>query len=51
MVLLILVGIYVDSDVWIEFNTYEEFAKIFVECHPDIIAFDFVKEYPDFSVE
>ena len=42
---------YVDSDDWININAYEELVKIVIEYHPDIIAYDFIKEYSCFSVE
>lgn len=42
---------YVDSDDWIDINAYEELMKFSIEYHPDIIAYDFIKEYLDFNME
>ncbi len=42
---------YVDSDDWIEINTYKELVKLLQVYHPDVLTFNFIKEYSDYSVE
>ena len=42
---------YVDSDDWIDVNTYEELMHLAFKYNPDIIAFDFIKQYSDFKIE
>ncbi len=42
---------FVDSDDWIEIDTYKELAKSLKEYYPDVLTFNFIKEHPDFSVE
>lgn len=42
---------YVDSDDWIEEAAYEELIPILEQYEPDVVNFDFKKEYQKFSVE
>lgn len=42
---------FVDSDDWIEIDTYKKLVKLLKGHYPDVLTFNFIKEYPDFSVE
>lgn len=42
---------YVDSDDWIEINAYKELIKLLQVYHPDVLTYNFIKEYQDYSVE